>query len=44
MPLIFHKRLSDVFDDEFGGQVTEFGDEEIAHEVIQADHEDAVRR
>jgi len=32
-----------VFDDEFGGQVTEFGDEEIAHELIQADHEDAVR-
>src|SRR3989441_2162128 len=43
LPLIFYKRLSDVFDDEFVGQVTEFGDEEVAREVIQADHEDALK-
>ena len=43
LPLIFFKRLSDVFDDEFVSQVKEFGDEEVAREVIQADHEDALR-
>src|ERR1700691_1242840 len=43
LPLIFFKRLSDVFDDEFTGQVKEFGDEEIAREVIKADHEDALK-
>jgi|HubBroStandDraft_2_1064218.scaffolds.fasta_scaffold00464_11 type I restriction enzyme M protein len=43
LPLIFFKRLSDVFDDEFAGQVEEFGDEETAREVIQADHEDALK-
>src|SRR2546422_238361 len=43
LPLIFYKRLSDVFDDEFVGQVKEFGDEEVAREVIQADHEDALK-
>ncbi len=43
LPLIFFKRLSDVFDDEFAGQVAEFGDEDIAREIIQADHEDALK-
>src|SRR5437870_12828979 len=43
LPLIFYKRLSNVFDDEFAGQVKEFGDEEIAREVIKADHEDALK-
>jgi type I restriction enzyme M protein len=43
LPLIFFKRLSDVFDDEFAGQVKQFGDGEIAREVIQADHEDALK-
>ncbi len=43
LPLVFFKRLSDVFDDEFVAQVNEFGDEEVAREVIQADHEDALR-
>src|SRR2546426_12847072 len=43
LPLIFYKRLSDVFDDEFAGQVKEFGDEEVAREVIKADHEDALK-
>ena len=28
LPLIFYKRLSDVFDDEFAKQIEEFGDEE----------------
>jgi len=43
LPLIFFKRLSDVFDDEFEGQIKEFGDEEVAREVIKADHEDALK-
>jgi type I restriction enzyme M protein len=43
LPLIFFKRLSDVFDDEFAGQVKEFGDEEIAREVVEADHRDALK-
>jgi type I restriction enzyme M protein len=43
LPLIFFKRLSDVFDDEFAGQVKEFGVEETAREVIKADHEDALK-
>ena len=30
LPLIFYKRLSDVFDDEFAQHVATFGDEEIA--------------
>ena len=43
LPLIFYKRLSDVFDDEFAEQVIEFGDEESAREIIEADHEDALK-
>src|SRR5215469_11766388 len=43
LPLIFYKRLSDVFDDEFAAQVREFGDEEVAREVIKADHDDALK-
>jgi type I restriction enzyme M protein len=43
LPLVFFKRLSDVFDDEFVGQVKEFGDETVAREVIKADHEDALK-
>src|SRR6266568_6014963 len=43
LPLVFYKRLSDVFDDEFAGQIKEFGDEEIAREVIKADHDDALK-
>jgi type I restriction enzyme M protein len=43
LPLVFYKRLSDVFDDEFAEHVTEFGDEEIAREVIEADHADALK-
>ncbi|HXJ03673.1 MAG TPA: class I SAM-dependent DNA methyltransferase [Candidatus Acidoferrum sp.] len=43
LPLVFFKRLSDVFDDEFAAQVREFGDEDVAREVIRADHEDALK-
>ena len=43
LPLIFYKRLSDVFDDEFAEQVTEFGGEELARDIIEADHEDALK-
>ena len=43
LPLIFYKRLSDVFDDEFAEQVAEFGDEESARDIIEADHEDALK-
>lgn len=42
LPLIFLKRLSDVFEDEFGRLVKEIGDEEIALEVVEGDRE-AVR-
>jgi type I restriction enzyme M protein len=43
LPLIFYKRLSDVFDDEFSEYVVQYGDETVAHEVIKADHEDALK-
>lgn len=43
LPLIFYKRLSDVFDDEFEEQVKQFGGDEPAHHVIKADHEDALK-
>ena len=42
LPLIFYKRLSDVFDDEFAKQIEEFGDEEAARGIIDADHQDAL--
>lgn len=37
LPLVFFKRLSDVFDDEFAAHVREFGDEELARSIIEAD-------
>ena len=43
LPLIFYKRLSDVFDDEFVQQVEQFGDEATARAIIEADHEDALK-
>ena len=43
LPLIFYKRLSDVFDDEFTKQIEEFGDEDIAREIIDDDHQDALK-
>lgn len=42
LPLVFYKRLSDVFDDEFVGHVELYGDEQVAREVIEADHADAL--
>ena len=42
LPLIFYKRLSDVFDDEFAKQIKEFGDEESARTIVEADHADAL--
>ncbi len=43
LPLIFYKRLSDVFDDEFAEQIEVFGGEESAREIIDEDHQDALR-
>lgn len=43
LPLVFYKRLSDVFDDEFAGYAQEYGGPETAHAVIEADHEDALK-
>lgn len=43
LPLVFYKRLSDVFDDEFAAYIKELGDEKVAHEVIEADHRDALK-
>ena len=42
LPLVFFKRLSDVFDDEFAAYVTQYGSEEVARAVIEADHADAL--
>jgi hypothetical protein len=43
LPLVFYKRLSDVFDDELTGYIEQYGDEEVAWEVVRADHEDALK-
>ena len=44
LPLIFYKRLSDVFDDEFAKLVEEYGgDETGARKIIDDDHEDALK-
>ncbi len=43
LPLVFYKRLSDVFDDEFASHVEEFGSEELAREILEADHKDALK-
>ena len=42
LPLVFFKRLSDVFDDEFAAYVTQYGSEEVARAVIEADHTDTL--
>lgn len=42
LPLIFYKRLSDVFDDECNKYLADFGDEETAHEMIEEDHRQAL--
>ena len=38
LPLIFLKRLSDVFDDEITGMASEYKDEKTANAMIEADH------
>ncbi|MGH2524957.1 MAG: type I restriction-modification system subunit M N-terminal domain-containing protein, partial [Anaerolineales bacterium] len=43
LPLVFYKRLSDVFDDELAKHIAEFGSEVEAREIIGADHADALR-
>ena len=42
LPLIFYKRLSDVFDDEFAKQIEAFGSEAFAREIVETDHKDAL--
>ena len=42
LPLLFLKRLSDVFDDEFDRLADQYGSRTLAHEVIEGDHK-AVR-
>jgi type I restriction enzyme M protein len=43
LPLIFYKRLSDVFDDEFAAYVQTFGGEDRARRILADDHEAALR-
>lgn len=43
LPLVFYKRLSDVYDDEVDGLSAQFGDRATAIEVIAEDHADALR-
>lgn len=38
LPLIFLKRLSDVFDDEVAGLAEEYGDEATARTLVARDH------
>jgi type I restriction enzyme M protein len=38
LPLLFIKRLSDVFEDEIARLVKEYGDEKSARKVLEADH------
>ena len=38
LPLLFLKRLSDVFDDEIGRLAEEYGDRDVAREIAEADH------
>ncbi len=39
LPLLFLKRLSDVFDDEINRLAEEFGDRAIAQEIAESDHD-----
>ncbi len=38
LPLIFLKRISDVFDDEVNSLVKRYGDEEAVREMVESDH------
>lgn len=42
-PLVFYKRLSDVFDDEFAEYIEQYGDEDVAREIVEQDHADALK-
>jgi type I restriction enzyme M protein len=42
LPLVFYKRLSDVFEDEVAQYIEMYGDEETARAVIDADHTDTL--
>jgi type I restriction enzyme M protein len=39
LPLLFLKRLSDVFDDEIGRLAEDYGDREVAQEITESDHD-----
>lgn len=43
LPLVFYKRLSDVFDDEFVAMQELYEGEELAREIVQADHESTLQ-
>lgn len=43
LPLIFYKRLSDVFDDEVSRHAERYGDEQMARKIIVDDHADSLR-
>ena len=43
LPLIFYKRLSDVFDDEFVACEEKFGGKKLARAFIEVDHQDALK-
>jgi len=43
LPLIFYKRLSDVFDDEYEQCAQKFGSGSLARYFIEADHRDAIK-
>ena len=43
LPLVFYKRLSDVFDDEFQQYIELYdNDEQLAYQIIMADHQQAL--
>src|SRR5207245_6290907 len=39
LPLLFLRRLSDVFDDEIGRLAEDYGDRNVALEIAESDHE-----
>ncbi len=43
LPLVFYKRLCDVFEDEFAACVQEFGNEALALKIIEEDYTDALQ-
>lgn len=43
LPLVFFKRLSDVFGDEFAVLIDVYGEADVARAVVEADHEDALK-